>query len=155
MHGIYSGIGPSDHLREHDIPVFVDLKSVGENLVRFSLTLYTKILPFSQQDHLSVPLQYQVPVQDSLAKIALKPWLIIKELILYILFGLGLFLAPVLELSIFVQTRLLDERGYSDPTKVDKDAYIASNLPDIEVMPVSSPITLLSVVTNQFADILG
>lgn len=154
MYDIYSGIGPSDHLREHDIPVFVDLKSVGENLVCFSLILHTKSYLFFQQDHLSVPLQYQVPVQDSLAKIALKPWLIIKELILYIFFGLGLLLAPVLELSIFVQTCLLDEHGYSNPSKVDKVAYAASNLPDIEVMPVSSPITL-SAITNQPADILG
>lgn len=97
-----------------------------------------------QQDHASVPLQYQVPVPDSLAKIVLKPWLILKGLILYLPFGQGLLLGPVLELSIFIQTHLLDEHGYSNVGKVDTVANVAaaSNSPDIEVMPVSNLRTL-------------
>ncbi len=52
-----SGIGPADHLREHDIPVIADLPGVGENL----------------QDHLEVYVQHACKQPITLYS-ALKPW---------------------------------------------------------------------------------
>ncbi|KAJ6576562.1 alcohol oxidase [Mycena vulgaris] len=119
---LLSGIGPKEHLREHGIAVKKDLPGVGSHL----------------QDHLTVPVQFCVPVSDSLAKIELRPWLILKELFLYIFFGLGLLLSPVLELSVFVQSRLLDDKfTVSAYSKQDMDASIPQNRPDIEIMPIA------------------
>jgi hypothetical protein len=76
-------------------------------------------------------------VSDSLAKIELRPWLFLKELILYVFFGLGLLLSPVLELSVFIQSRLLDEKfRVSSYSQYDLDSSISKNRPDIEIMPV-------------------
>ncbi|KAH9950885.1 GMC oxidoreductase [Amylocystis lapponica] len=70
------------------------------------------------------------------SQVASAPWTIIRELYLYILFGLGLLLAPVLEVSIFVQSRLFDsDFRLVAAHKDDKDASLPMNLPDIEVMP--------------------
>ena len=47
-------------------------------------------------------------------------------------------LAPVLELSIFLQSRLFDDKFRTvTASKVDEDASLPQNLPDIEIMPVS------------------
>jgi hypothetical protein len=78
-------------------------------------------------------------VSDSLAKIELRPWLFLKELILYVFFGLGLLLSPVLELSVFIQSRLLDEKfRVSSYSQHDLDSSIPQNRPDIEIMPVGA-----------------
>ncbi|KAK7012866.1 pyranose dehydrogenase 2 [Favolaschia claudopus] len=119
---LLSGIGPKDHLENCQIPVKKDLQGVGSHL----------------QDHLTVPVQFVVPVSDSLAKIELRPWLILKELFLYIFFGLGLLLSPVLELSVFVQSRLLDEKlKVTSFSKHDLDSTLPQNRPDIEIMPIA------------------
>ena len=82
--------------------------------------------------------QYRVPLQDSVIQLQLRPWLILKEFLLYILFGTGLLLAPVLELSIFLQSRLFDDKFHTVITsKADEDAFSPQNVPDIEIMPVS------------------
>jgi choline dehydrogenase len=51
---LLSGIGPADHLKEHDIPVLVDLPGVGQNL----------------QDHMQLPVIYgskiAVPTTETL-----------------------------------------------------------------------------------------
>ncbi|KAF8216592.1 alcohol oxidase [Mycena galopus ATCC 62051] len=117
-----SGIGPRDHLEEHGISVKKDLPGVGSHL----------------QDHLTVPVQFRVPIPDSLAKIELRPWLFLKELILYVFFGLGLLLSPVLELAVFIQSRLLDEKfRVSAYSEYDLDSSIPENRPDIEIMPIA------------------
>lgn len=83
--------------------------------------------------------QYRVPLRDSVIQLQLRPWLILKELLLYILFGTGLLLAPVLELSIFLQSRLFDDKFRTvTASKADEDASLPQNLPDIEIMPVST-----------------
>jgi hypothetical protein len=91
-----------------------------------------------QQDHIHVPLQFSVPVDDSLLKLQLKPWSFIKAFITYILFGTGLLLAPVIDLAIFIQSRLLDPETQQivTPSLADVDAGLPGNLPDIEIMPV-------------------
>ncbi|EED84444.1 hypothetical GMC oxidoreductase [Postia placenta Mad-698-R] len=117
-----SGIGPDEQLKEHGIPIVKNLASVGRHL----------------QDHIGIAVQYRVPLKDSLAKLQLQPWIILKELLLYILFGMGLFLAPFLELSIFVQTRLFDSKSRTvTQTPADEDAALPMNMPDIEVMPIA------------------
>ena len=71
-------------------------------------------------------------------QLQLRPWLILKEFFLYLFFGAGLLLAPVLELSIFLQSRLFDDKFRTVTTsKADEDASLPQNLPDIEIMPVS------------------
>ncbi|KAL6304531.1 GMC oxidoreductase [Sparassis latifolia] len=116
------GIGPEEHLKQHDIAVLKDLPGVGSHL----------------QDHLGVAVQFCVPLLDSMVKFQLRPWTIIRELFLYFFFGLGLLLCPVLELSIFLQSRLF-AKGYRtvSQTKYDDDASLSINLPDIEIMPIA------------------
>lgn len=117
-----SGVGPAEHLKEHDIPVMKDLPNVGSHL----------------QDHLGVALQYRVPLHDSVARLQAQPWSIIKEFFLWLFFGMGLLLGPVLELSVFVQTRLFDSNFRTvTPTPTDEDSSLPMNLPDIEIMPIA------------------
>ncbi|KAH7908249.1 hypothetical protein BJ138DRAFT_1116026 [Hygrophoropsis aurantiaca] len=118
---VSSGVGPENHPKEHGIPVMKDLPGVGSNL----------------QDHVAVPLQFRVPLSDSLAKLQLRPWIIIKLMFLHPFFGTGLLLAPVLELSIFLQSRLFDAKSRTVITcsTSDIDSQLPRNLPDIEIMP--------------------
>lgn len=84
-----------------------------------------------------LPLQFLVAPKDSIRKLQLRPWLLILALFQYLLFGTGWFLAPVLELSIFIQSRLLDEKyRVVMQTEKDLDGTLPQNLPDIEIMPV-------------------
>ncbi|TFY68440.1 hypothetical protein EVJ58_g1013 [Rhodofomes roseus] len=67
-----------------------------------------------------------------------QPWLILKELLLYLLFGIGLLLSPTLEIVIFLQSRLFDERYHSALScDADSDASLSRNIADLEIMPVS------------------
>lgn len=78
-----------------------------------------------------------VPMKDSAVKLAVWPWTIIWELLRYLFYGTGLLLAQTLELSIFIQTRLFDEKANPvGSTLTDLDAALPENLPDIEIMPV-------------------
>lgn len=119
-----------------------DIPAVGENLVSFVFVYLITISDasnFSQADHLMLPLQFQIPTEDSLAKISLRPWIFVWQMILYLFLGQGLLLAPVLELSIFLQSRLLDSKyNIVTPSKRDIDAALPQNRPDVEVMPVSA-----------------
>ena len=52
----------------------------------------------------------------------------------------GLLLSPVLELPVFLQSRLLNANLDTVPAApADRDSARAQNLPDIEIMPVSPP----------------
>ncbi|KAK7691578.1 hypothetical protein QCA50_004977 [Cerrena zonata] len=118
----FSGIGSAQQLSEHKIPLVKDLTGVGAHL----------------QDHVGVPLGYHIPMQDSIAKFQLRPWTILVELFKYLFFGWGLFLNPVVELCIFIQTRLFDDgMKYMYPTPKDCDASLPENLPDIELMSIA------------------
>ncbi|KAI0776858.1 hypothetical protein BD413DRAFT_523221 [Trametes elegans] len=112
-----SGIGPAEHLKEHSIPVIQDLPAVGSNL----------------QDHFGVSVGFNIKTWDSLISLEKWPWRFFIELGRYLIWGTGLLLVPVLQLAIFANSKLLDERGL--PTKTDKASE--EKLPDIEVMPMA------------------
>jgi len=86
-----------------------------------------------------LPVQFFVAPKDSIRKLQSRPWLLILAFFQYLLFGTGLLLSPVLELSIFIQSRLLDEKyRVVMQTEKDLDCTLPRNLPDIEIMPVGS-----------------
>ena len=113
---IYSGIGPAEHLKSHDIKVLKDLPAVGSNL----------------QDHFAVSVSYSIPILESIVSLEVRPWVFIVQLFKYILFGTGYLLAPILQLAIFVNSKLLDDTGKLIQGGKEK----TETLPDIEIMPV-------------------
>lgn len=70
---------------------------------------------------------------ESLLAIQTRPWVFFIELFRYLIFGTGLFLAPVLQLAIFTSSRFLDATGAPSKTNVAEKG----DIPDIEIMPVS------------------
>lgn len=137
---ILSGVGPRDHLDTIGIPVQKHLPGVGSHLVcLFHIIKKTGILNFGtiiQQDHFGVPVVYQCPMADSLLCLEQRPITFIREFIHYMLYGTGLLLSPVLELSIFAKADRLDtESKVTLPAQ--SDARDTENLPDIEIIPVS------------------
>ncbi|TFK35047.1 alcohol oxidase [Crucibulum laeve] len=118
-----SGIGPSDHLREHSIKIAKDLPGVGSYL----------------KDHMALPIAFETPLDDSLHVLRRKPLRAIKELLNYLIFGCGLFVTPFLQSSIFVRSSLLNsnfEVVISDPSQ--QNARLPENIPDIEIMPIAN-----------------
>ncbi|KAF7292791.1 Alcohol oxidase [Mycena indigotica] len=55
---LLSGIGPREHVESHNIDCVVDLAGVGSEL----------------QDHVGVPIMYEVPLADSLQHMAVSVW---------------------------------------------------------------------------------
>ncbi|KIY54030.1 GMC oxidoreductase [Fistulina hepatica ATCC 64428] len=106
-----SGIGPKEVLgsrtKHH-------LAGVGKNL----------------QDHMGVPLMYSVPTAQSLHVLQKSPLRALWELAVYILLGKGLFTGPVMQLSIFAESRYIDNAGNVLP--IDQSAKPGP--PDIEIM---------------------
>jgi choline dehydrogenase-like flavoprotein len=76
-----SGIGPADHLREHDIPVLVDNPHVGEHY----------------QDHPFFLVNWETTAKGTLAE-AEKPW----QLVQYFVRGRGLLTSTVAEGTAFL-----------------------------------------------------
>ncbi|KAF8961748.1 hypothetical protein BDZ97DRAFT_1905454 [Flammula alnicola] len=99
---LLSGIGPSNKVKK---PLKKELPGVGENL----------------QDHLGMGIMYN--------KSRLRA---IVELFRYIAFGEGLFLAPVTQLSILVNSGCIDDSGHIIPSKPTDPI----RLPDLELLPI-------------------
>ncbi|KAI1795254.1 alcohol oxidase [Ganoderma leucocontextum] len=121
-----SGLGPKEHLREKGIPVVRDMPAVGSHL----------------QDHVGLPVMFQVPMRDSIHRLQTNPLKATIELGKYVIAGRGLFSHPLELRSTFVPTRLLDEDSSlvpSDPR--DLDASIPENRPDIEFMHIPSNVS--------------
>ncbi|KAJ6462375.1 alcohol oxidase [Mycena vitilis] len=110
---LQSGIGPRENVQK---PLKKELSGVGQNL----------------QDHMAIGIMYSVPTDQSLHIVQSSRLRAMLELFRYIAFGDGLFLSPVTQLSILVDSTVIDERGHiirQDGTKLDR-------LPDLELMPI-------------------
>ena len=86
-----SGIGPKQHLNEHNIPVVSDLP-VGHNL----------------QDHLHVIIGSEINSSDS---VDLHPTSMLKEISKYLLEGKGSFASSLVEGTAFIDTSGADKRS--------------------------------------------
>lgn len=82
-------------------------------------------------------IMYNVPTAESLHIIQKSPWRAIFELFRYIAFGEGLFLAPVAQLSILVNSAQIDDLGHVIPSNSTDPA----GLPDLEIKPIHFNIT--------------
>ncbi|KAH9856086.1 alcohol oxidase [Lenzites betulinus] len=123
-----SGIGPREHLEEKGVPVVLDLPAVGNHL----------------QDHIGVPLTYEVPMSDSLHKLEYSLFWDIVEAVAYIFTGYGLFSSPFQSVTTLIPTRLLDDESQvtlppDDPSALD--ASLSRNRPDLELMPIGNNCT--------------
>ncbi|KAI9065225.1 GMC oxidoreductase [Trametes sanguinea] len=121
-----SGVGPTDHLEKKGIPVQHDLPGVGHHL----------------QDHIAVPLTYEIPIDDSLHGLENDPVKAAKELLRYLLTGKGIFSLPFQPIAIYVPSRLLDSDGRLSATSPSVlDASLPENRPDLEIMPNANNCT--------------
>nr|VWO94148.1 Alcohol oxidase [Ganoderma boninense] len=121
-----SGLGPKEHLENKGIPVIRDLPAVGSYL----------------QDHIGVPLTFEVPISESLHILEVSPMRIVKELLKYLVTGRGALSHPFQTASTFIPSRLLDDKSVVSPKgSSDLDASIPENRPDIEFMYVGNNCT--------------
>ncbi|KAK0185215.1 alcohol oxidase [Armillaria mellea] len=118
---LLSGIGPSDHLKQHRIEVIVDNPGVGSNL----------------KDHVDVPVMWNIPLNESLHVILEKPLRAIFELAKYLISGRSLFSEPFAPFVIFLPSRLLNENTeIVAPDSPDLDSTLPQNGPDLEIKPM-------------------
>ncbi|KAH9852303.1 GMC oxidoreductase [Lenzites betulinus] len=123
-----SGLGPKAHLEDKGILVVRDLPGVGNYL----------------QDHIAVPLTFEVPINDSVHGLEVHPMKAVKELMTYLFTGRGLFSYPFQAVTLYVASRILDDKSrVSIPSgSADAlDARVPANCPDLEIMPVASNCT--------------
>ncbi|KAF7347277.1 Oxygen-dependent choline dehydrogenase [Mycena venus] len=110
---LLSGIGPEANVKK---PLKKELSGVGQNL----------------QDHMATGIMYSVPSDQSLHIMQSSRLRAVIELLRYIAFGEGLFLSPVTQLSILVDSALIDDEGHVIPQDTTKPA----RLPNLELMAV-------------------
>ncbi|EIN03501.1 GMC oxidoreductase [Punctularia strigosozonata HHB-11173 SS5] len=123
---LLSGIGPRADLEFHKIQVVRDMPGVGAHL----------------QDHVSVPVQYHVPLEESIEGLQAKPLFAVGQLLKYVFTREGIFGSQVQQAGIFLPSSALSEDG----TAIRKDVlehahrHTPRHVPDIEVMflPVDS-----------------
>ncbi|KAG6853877.1 hypothetical protein C0991_000484 [Blastosporella zonata] len=115
---LLSGVGARHKVKQ---PLKTELAGVGESL----------------QDHMSTGIMFNVPKAESLHIVQQSPLRAILEIFRYIAFGEGLFLSPVTQLSILVDSAQIDDSGHVIPTK----ATDPPRLPDIEIQPIHWNIT--------------
>jgi choline dehydrogenase len=82
-----SGIGPKQHLKDHNIPLIEDLPGVGQNL----------------QDHLTVNISYKINKLKTFSEL-MKPLNMIKNLFEYFIQRKGLMTYPASDIGVFFKT---------------------------------------------------
>ncbi|KAJ7247867.1 alcohol oxidase [Mycena haematopus] len=119
---LLSGIGPEEDLKDHGIETVVDLPGVGKHL----------------QDHVGVPLMYEVPLEDTLHHSENRTWKGVLEFGKYVFAGTGIMAGPVTPISIFAHsTHLDDETAVVVKPISSAAAGTMANRPDIEIMPIA------------------
>ncbi|KAF7864108.1 hypothetical protein EAF04_007073 [Stromatinia cepivora] len=129
-------LGPREHLEEHNIKVIHDLPGVGSNLT----------------DHPSIPVAWEVPIEESITRVVVSPLKAVVELGKYLLFGTGIMSFPSQTLSFFIRSKSLNEDATgplikqfpssdtpeSAKTKIENIHFTNSEdlIPDIELMPL-------------------
>ncbi|OJT12267.1 L-sorbose 1-dehydrogenase [Trametes pubescens] len=123
----YSCIGPRDHLEEKNVPVVLDMPAVESHL----------------QDHIGVPLTYEVPMSDSLHQLENNIFSALKAALTYVVTGRGLFSSPFQSITSLIPTRLLDGHAHRvvAPEPSVLDASVPANRPDLELMPLANNCT--------------
>ncbi|KAJ6619860.1 hypothetical protein B0H10DRAFT_2216431 [Mycena sp. CBHHK59/15] len=107
-------------------------KSEGFTNAKVLVTEHHGTQGLFEQDHMAVGIMYSVPTGQSLHILQASRFRAMVELFRYIAFGEGLFLAPVTQLSILVDSARVDEAGHIVPL-VD---VTTARLPDLELMPI-------------------
>ncbi|KAJ6558002.1 alcohol oxidase [Mycena capillaripes] len=117
---LLSGIGPKEDLKEHGIETVVDLPGVGQHL----------------QDHVGLPLMYEVPLEDTLHHSENSTWKGVLEFGKYIFARKGIMASTVTPISIFAHSTHFDEKTAMVISPIPS-AAAGSNRPDIEIMPIA------------------
>ncbi|KAJ7368511.1 alcohol oxidase [Mycena albidolilacea] len=116
---LLSGIGRKEDLEEHGIESVVDLLGVGAHL----------------QDHVGLPLMYEVPLEDTLHHIENSTWKGIIEFGKYLLSRKGIVGNTVSPMSIFAHSTHFDDHTAAVISPIPS-AAIGGDRPDLEIMPV-------------------
>ncbi|EJU05212.1 alcohol oxidase [Dacryopinax primogenitus] len=122
-----SGVGPAEFLKEKGVKVVKDLPGVGEHL----------------QDHFGASVQYLTPLTHSFHALE-HAFYAIRHILHYILFGAGIFLAPIVQISIFTKSSTISPvDGRCTASKlIGESALNPENVPDVEIMPIPAGLSV-------------
>ncbi|KAJ6613935.1 alcohol oxidase [Mycena sp. CBHHK59/15] len=117
---LLSGIGPKEHLQEHGIKAVSDLPGVGAHL----------------QDHVGLPLMYEVPLKHTLHYTENSMLKGLLELVKYLIAGKGIMASTVSPMSLFAHSAHIDEKTATiiDPIP---SGGTGTNRPDLEIMTIA------------------
>ncbi|KAJ7033426.1 alcohol oxidase [Mycena alexandri] len=117
---LLSGIGRKEDLKAHNIDTVVDLPGVGTNL----------------QDHVGLPLMYEVPLEDTLhyAENSIRKGLF--EFVKYLFNHKGMMASTVTPMSIFAHSTHLIKKT-AEVVSPNPSSAVGGNRPDIEIMPIA------------------
>ncbi|KAJ7350795.1 alcohol oxidase [Mycena albidolilacea] len=114
---LLSGIGPKEHLEEHGIAPLVDLPGVGAHL----------------QDHIGIPLMYEIPLWDSVHHAAGSAWKGVWEFGKYMLGFKSIMGSTISPMSIFAHSTHLDDKT----ARVLDPVPSLGDRPDLEIMTIA------------------
>ncbi|KAJ7721464.1 alcohol oxidase [Mycena metata] len=117
---LLSGIGRKEDLKAHSIDTVVNLPGVGAHL----------------QDHVGLPLMYEVPLEDTLhyAENSIRKGLF--EFAKYLFNRKGMMASTVTPMAIFAHSTHLIEKTAKVISPIPS-AAVGSNRPNIEIMPIA------------------